>query len=57
VIIDWKMRRIGDQASLLKYSTILTFIRAVALSKVGGIPVIMVEAVSSANKYGEAAMN
>jgi hypothetical protein len=44
VIIDWKLRRIGDQANLLKYSTILTFIRAVPSSKLGGIPIIMVEA-------------
>jgi hypothetical protein len=44
VIIVWKLRRIEDQASLLKYSTILTFIRAVPLSKFGRIPIIMVEA-------------
>jgi len=61
VITDWKLRRIGDQASLLKYSTLLAFIRTVPRSKLGGIPIIMVEAfmppVSSANKYGKAAIN
>jgi hypothetical protein len=60
VIIDWKLRRIGDQASWLKYSTILTFIIVEPRSKPDGILTLMVEAfmspVSSAKKYGETAM-